>query len=129
MVVSVGNGILVCSMLLLFLAFIGAECAFFNRNDHRWKKTLREKGNLNRAPLNRKSRKLDVEWLKRYVGAHPDAYLKELAKLFAVNVGCIFKVLKKLKITLKKRREPTGSGTKRNVESMKRSYLRIKKKT
>jgi hypothetical protein len=63
---------------------------------------LKEKGNLNRAPLNRKSRKLDVEGLKRYVEAYPDAYLKELAKLFAVSVGCIFKALKKLKITLKK---------------------------
>jgi hypothetical protein len=33
-VVSVRNGILVCSILLLFPAPIGAACAFFNCNDH-----------------------------------------------------------------------------------------------
>ncbi|MDR2778913.1 MAG: IS630 transposase-related protein, partial [Puniceicoccales bacterium] len=46
----------------------------------RRKKLVREKGNLNRAPLNRKARKLDMEGLRKYVEEHPDAYLKEMAK-------------------------------------------------
>jgi predicted DNA-binding protein YlxM (UPF0122 family) len=55
---------------------------------------------------------IGVEGLKRYVEAHPDASLKELAKLFAVSVGCIFKALKKLKITLKKDAGLRGAGRK-----------------
>jgi hypothetical protein len=34
MVVSVGNGTFVCSISPLFPTFIGAERAFFSRNDH-----------------------------------------------------------------------------------------------
>ncbi|MDR2779309.1 MAG: IS630 transposase-related protein, partial [Puniceicoccales bacterium] len=36
------------------------------RTISRRKKLVREKGNLNRAPLNRKARKLDMEGLRKY---------------------------------------------------------------
>ncbi|MDR0679899.1 MAG: transposase [Puniceicoccales bacterium] len=63
---------------------------------------LRETGNLERAPLNRKYRKLDPEKLVKYVEEHPDAYQREMASEFKVSKSCIGKVLRKLKITVKK---------------------------
>ncbi|MDR0679544.1 MAG: transposase [Puniceicoccales bacterium] len=67
-----------------------------------WKKKLRETGNLERVPLNRKYRKLDPEKLVRYVGKCPDAYQREIASEFKVSTSCIGKALRKLKITIKK---------------------------
>jgi transposase len=69
-----------------------------------WKKKLRETGNLKRAPLNRKYRKLDPEKLVKYVEEHPDAYQREMASKFKVSTSCIGKALRKLKITVKKTR-------------------------
>ncbi|MDR0679550.1 MAG: transposase [Puniceicoccales bacterium] len=67
-----------------------------------WKKKLRETGNLERVPLNRKYRKLDPEKLVKYVEEHSDAYQREMASEFKVSTSCIGKVLRKLKITVKK---------------------------
>ncbi|MDR0679654.1 MAG: transposase [Puniceicoccales bacterium] len=68
----------------------------------KWKKKLRETGNLERAPLNRKYRKLDLEKLVKYVKEQPNAYQREMASGFKVSTSCIGKVLRKLKITVKK---------------------------
>ncbi|MDR0679832.1 MAG: transposase [Puniceicoccales bacterium] len=68
-----------------------------------WKKKLRETGNLERVPLNRKYRKLDPEKLVKYVGECPDAYQREIVSEFKVSTSCIGKVMRKLKITVKKR--------------------------
>jgi transposase len=95
----------------------------------RWKKQKRETGNVDRKPLNRKPRKLDMEGLRRYAEAHPDAYLWEMAKEFRVGTSCIHRGLKKMKITLKKKRGPTKNGTRRSVRSMKGSYPSMKKRT
>jgi transposase len=67
-----------------------------------WKKKLKVTGNLERAPLNRKYRKLDPERLVKYVGKCPDAYQRKMASEFKVSTSCIGKVLRKLKITIKK---------------------------
>jgi transposase len=69
-----------------------------------WKKKLRETGNLERVPLNRKYRKLDPEKLVRYVEEHPNSYQREMASEFKVSTSCISKALRKLKITVKKTR-------------------------
>ncbi|MDR2778944.1 MAG: transposase [Puniceicoccales bacterium] len=63
------------------------------RTISRRKKLVGEKGNLNRTPLNRKARKLDMGGLRKYVEEHPDAHLKEMAKEFKVNVSCVHKAL------------------------------------
>jgi transposase len=68
----------------------------------KWKKKLRETGNLERAPLNRKYRKLNPEKPVKYVEEQPDAYQREIASEFKVSKSCIGKVLRKLKITIKK---------------------------
>jgi transposase len=72
------------------------------RTIFKWKKKLRETGNLERVPLNRLYRKLDSEKLVKYVEEHPDAYQREMASEFKVSKSCIGKVLRKLKITVKK---------------------------
>jgi transposase len=99
------------------------------RTISRWKKLLRENGNLERVPFDRKARKLDMEELRRYVEKYPDAYLKEMAKEFAVSIGCVYKALGRMKITLKKRRNPTKSGKRNNVRTAKGQYLPSKKGT
>jgi transposase len=109
-----------------------ATCEVFGigmRTVFRWKKKLRDTGNLNRAPLNRKFRKLDPEKLVEYVKAHPDAYVWEIAEHCAVSPACVDKALKKQKITLKKKRGPTRSGMRRGVRSIRGSYPSTKKKT
>jgi hypothetical protein len=63
---------------------------------------LRETGNLERVPLNRKYRKLDPEKLAKYVEEQPNAYQREMASEFKVSTSCIGKVMRKLKITVKK---------------------------
>ena len=53
-----------------------------------------------------RSRKIDKEQLKQVLKEKPDAYLRELAVLFNCTPQAVFKMLKKLKITLKKRHSP-----------------------
>lgn len=77
----------------------------------RWKKLLREKGSLDMEPLNRKPRKLDIEKLKQCLEEYPYANLRELAKLLEVSVGCVFKALRKMKVTSKKRQGSAGNRT------------------
>jgi transposase len=88
------------------------------RTIFKWKKKLRETGNLERAPLNRKYRKLDPEKLVKYVEEHPDAYQREMASEFKVSTSCIGKALRKLKLTVKKRPGPIKNGTRKKVRTM-----------
>jgi len=55
----------------------------------------------------RRTRKIDLEKLKRAVEEHPDFYLREFAELFGCTPTAIFYALKKINITLKKRHSPT----------------------
>ena len=69
----------------------------------KWEKKLREEGTLAKRPVRRPFKKIDPDKLKEYVRAHPDAYLREIAKEFNCTEGAIRKALKRLKITRKKR--------------------------
>ena len=69
----------------------------------KWEKKLREEGTLAKRPVRRPFKKIDPDKLKEYVRAHPDAYLREIAKDFNCTEGAIRKALKRLKITRKKR--------------------------
>jgi transposase len=69
-----------------------------------WKKENATTGLHAPKPRNRKPRKIDPEKLREAVAANPDAYLSELAEQFGCSIEGIRKVLKKLKITRKKRR-------------------------
>jgi len=67
-----------------------------------WKSQLTETGTL--APKKRKEtwRKISPEELEKYIERHPDAYLREIAKVFSCSENSIFKALKRLKISRKK---------------------------
>ncbi len=68
----------------------------------KWEKQLREEGNLENKPLNRKYKKIDPEKLKEYVAAHPTAYQYEVAKEFGCSKSGIQKAYKRHGITRKK---------------------------
>lgn len=51
--------------------------------------------------------KIDPEKLKDYVEANPDRYNHEIAKEFSVSKSQIQRFLTKLKITVKKNKQPT----------------------
>ena len=83
-----------------------------------WIKLRDETGEVvpNRPPQVRR-RKIDKEKLKLAVQENPDAYLKELAKLFNCSAPAVFYALKKMGITLKKRRSLTLKNPKKNGKS------------
>lgn len=68
----------------------------------KWEKQWKEKGNLEKKPLNRPHKKIDPEKLRAYVAEHPDAYQKEMAEEFHCSATAIQKALKRLGITRKK---------------------------
>lgn len=74
-----------------------------------WVKKYKETGDLSNKPLNRGFKKIDPEKLKAYVAEHPDAYQKEIAAYFNCSEAAVWKALKRLKITRKKRRYDTVS--------------------
>ena len=69
----------------------------------KWEKQLREEGHLEKNPVQRSFRTIDPEKLRKYVTEHPDAYQSEMANEFHCSESGIREVLKKLKITRKKR--------------------------
>jgi len=75
----------------------------------KWEIQLKEKGHLEKKELNRTHKKIDPQKLEQYIEEHPDAYLGEIAKVFNCSDTAVSKALKKLKITRKKKRQPTKS--------------------
>jgi len=74
-----------------------------------WKKLQKETGSLKKRALNRGFKKIDPEKLESYVEAHPDAYIREIAKEFGCANSAIEKALKRQKITRKKRSRDIAS--------------------
>jgi transposase len=68
----------------------------------RWKKQLQERGNLEKAPLERSPRKFPDDELRAYVKENPFATLKEIAGKFGGSTTGAFDALKRVNITLKK---------------------------
>lgn len=64
------------------------------------------------SPLERTNApyKVDDEALKKYIETHPDAHLNELARHFGLTPSGIWRALKRLKITRKKRPRSMLSG-------------------
>ncbi len=69
-----------------------------------WVKKYEETGDLSNKEVNRGFRKIDPEKLILFLEENPDAFLKEIAKEFECSIEAVRKVMKKLKITRKKRR-------------------------
>jgi transposase len=82
----------------------------------RWLKQFKETGSLKNKPLNRSHKKINPDTLFEYVTKHPDAYLREIAEHFNCSGEGIRKALKRLKITLKKKRLFTGNVAKKSVK-------------
>ena len=86
---------------------------------YQWGKKL-ENGYYETKPKRERLRKIDKELLKQAVQKKPDAYLYELAQQFDCTPQAVFLMLKKLKITLKKRPLPTAksqNSSARNLQS------------
>ncbi|MDD3470952.1 MAG: IS630 transposase-related protein [Thermoguttaceae bacterium] len=80
-----------------------------------WVKLLRETGSVIPEHVFRsRQRKIDKEALRKAVEKKPDAYLSELAALFQCSIPAVFYALKKMGITLKKRRSLTPQNPKKN---------------
>lgn len=75
-----------------------------------WTKRLEEKKKRERMP-----QKLCLEALKRDVEDHPDAYQHERAKRFAVSTNCIWRALKRLGVTYKKKPGASQSGPRKTI--------------
>lgn len=69
-----------------------------------WLKLRRETGSaeLRPRPRRRRTRKIDEEKLTAYIAEHPDAYLREIAEVFAVRPSAIFYACQRATITRKK---------------------------
>ncbi|WP_115368656.1 IS630 transposase-related protein [Moraxella bovis] len=77
----------------------------------RWRRQLKETGNLScKKPTNR-PRKFDRKELLAYVEANPDKYLREIGEVFGCSDMAIHKALKAMNITLKKRPQLIKSKT------------------
>ena len=62
--------------------------------------------------------KIDSDKLRRYVEEYPDAYLREIAKVFNTTTQAVFYACKRLKITLKKRHRTTKNEMKKNGKNL-----------
>lgn len=83
----------------------------------KWLLLKKETGGLESPPLPPRSwRKLNPEDLLAYVEAHPDGMLEDYAEHFQTSPSGVWRALKRLKITRKKRQLSTKNGTKINVQ-------------
>ena len=69
-----------------------------------WRKLLEKTGSLEPQYPQTRAGKIDLKELERALERSPDATLSEFAKQFNCTKQSVFTALKKLKITLKKRR-------------------------
>jgi transposase len=83
-----------------------------------WKALLEETGSLEKPKPTERKRKIDNEALKRAVEEKPDSYLREIAEIFGCSFQAVANKLRKLGITLKKRRLHTPKNPKKNERSI-----------
>ena len=82
-----------------------------------WVKQKKERKDLRIKLRDCKPYKINEAALIAYVKKNPDYYLKQIAAHFHVTAPAIFFALKRLKITLKKKRSSTSSDAKKNVKA------------
>ena len=79
---------------------------------YRWEKEYENNFEKPSGPRVR-SRKIDKERLRKAVEEHPDYYLREYAALFDCTPQAVYNMLKKLKITYKKKPIPIPKNQKK----------------
>ncbi|MFV0414702.1 MAG: IS630 transposase-related protein, partial [Oscillospiraceae bacterium] len=67
-----------------------------------WKSQLKETGDMKPKKRRETWRKIEPTRLRKYVGEHPDAFLREIAEEFGGTDVAILLALRRLKITRKK---------------------------
>ena len=72
-----------------------------------------DKGIIGKGKRICKARKLDMEGLKEDVMKYPDLYQYERAEKFKVSQNCIYKALKRLKVSYKKSLQTSRSKRRR----------------
>lgn len=83
-----------------------------------WIQLKNETGSLEDPPPPPRSwRKLTPDGLLEYVKEHPDDILEEYAEHFNVSAVGVWRALKRLKITRKKRLSYTKKGTRKSAQS------------
>ena len=75
----------------------------------KWEKQL-EEGHLEKKPLQRSYKKVDLEKLTAYIAEHPDVYQKEIAEEFGCSATAIYLAMKRMNITRKKDNGVSGAG-------------------
>ena len=71
---------------------------------HRWCRQLAESGDLNPKKRTFLPKKVDADVLRKYVADHPDHTLKEISFALGLAIQTVWKWLKRLNITYKKKR-------------------------
>jgi transposase len=79
-----------------------------------WERNLKI-GYYDKKVVHERKGKIDKEKLRQAVKDMPDAYLRELGALFGCSAQAIFKSLKKMKITIKKKTSTSARGLKKSV--------------
>ena len=77
-----------------------------------WLLRKKERGTLANKVRVTRPRKVEDEELRAYVAKHPDHYLWEIGEAFKMSPSGIFRALKRLRITYKKKSRSTRSGMK-----------------
>ena len=84
----------------------------------RWQKRA-EEGNLEANDnKNRRAKKLDSSEVKAYISKHPDKTLKEIGEHFSVSAVAVFKRVRSLGLTYKKKSFYTKSEMKKPAKSL-----------
>jgi transposase len=85
-----------------------------------WRSVLRWSAASNLEPLSnrvRRAKKLDGEKVREYIGKYPDATLKEIGEHFKASAVAVFKRVRSLGLTYKKKSFYTKSVTKKSERS------------
>jgi len=89
-----------------------------------WKKSLRENGTFEKAPLERSARKFFDDEVSAFVKENPFATPQQIADQFGGTATGAWHALKRLKTTLKKGLQVTRNATKTSEKSIaKRRFL------
>jgi transposase len=70
---------------------------------YKWKKMKEDTSSLKDKKINGCSKKINLNKFEKYINENPDLRLKEYAKEFKVSNVAIFKAMKKINITRKKK--------------------------
>lgn len=84
---------------------------------YRWIRIQNKQGNLKPKKRIFYPQKVNTDILQKYVEENPDHTLKEISTSLNLGLNTVWKWLRRLKITLKKRRFSTKNVTKKNVKN------------